>query len=268
MLEAQLISIAVGIFIGLVMAITGAGGSILAVPILVFSLNLSIVQSAPIALLAVMIAAIASTVQGLYRKTVRYKAGALIGCFGILFAPIGVWVAKYAPNQILSLIFAAVLVYVALRMWNESTQNQNNDESKPPLACVLNPATSRLFWTAPCTKRLIATGSAAGLLSGLLGVGGGFVIVPSLRSVSNFDMQTVTATSLMAIALISMVTIASYSVNTDIDWGIAVPFISSTMLSMFVFRGFSHKISANVSQRGFALLTLVAATLLLIKLCY
>lgn len=261
-LDAHLISIALGLFTGLVLALTGAGGSILAIPLLAFGLHLSMAQAAPIGLLAVMLASSLGALQGLRAGIVRHKAAMLIAGFGILLAPFGVWLAHRASNQHLSLIFAIVLGYVAWRMWQQNTQNLQANELQPAPACVLNPATSRLFWTAPCTKRLMITGSLAGFLSGLLGVGGGFVIVPSLRKVSNFDMQTIIATSLMAIAIVSAVSIATYLLHSDILWQMAIPFAASTMVSMLIFRLISPRIPAAISQRGFAVLAITAALML------
>jgi uncharacterized membrane protein YfcA len=265
MIDVQLISICLGLFVGLVLALTGAGGSILAIPLLIFGLNLSITQATPIALLAVMSAASVGAAQGFSTGVVRYKTALLIAAFGIAFAPLGVWLAKWSPVLVLNLVFAAVLVFVAWRMWQQSTQTLQTNENKPAPACVINTATSKLFWTALCTKRLIITGGVAGLLSGLLGVGGGFVIVPSLRKVSNFDMQTIIATSLAVIALISATSFFTYLLQGDIKWKIATPFVVSTMIGMFAFRLISNKIPAKFSQRSFAMISVIAAVIMIIK---
>ena len=265
MFDAQFISIVLGLIVGFILALSGAGGGIFAIPLLVFGLHLNLTQAAPIALLAVMSAASVGAIQGLNKGIVRYKTALLMAAFGIAFAPLGVWLAKHAPTQYLSLMFALILVYIATRMWHRDFKKVYDNANNPPPACALNPATSKLFWTANCTKRLVVTGSAAGLLSGLLGVGGGFVIVPSLRKVSNFDTQTIIATSLAVIALVSAGSVATYLLHGDINWNIAVPFVVSTMLSMFVFRLFSHKIPSKISQRSFAVLAVLAALLMLIK---
>lgn len=264
MSEAQLISIFLGLFIGFILAISGAGGGIFAIPILVFGLNLSITQSAPIALLAVVSAAGVGAIQGLKKGNVRYKTALLMAIFGIAFAPLGVWLAKRISTQYLSIVFAVILIYVATRMWKRDFKKTYENENNPPPACVLNPATSKLFWTAHCTKRLVAAGSLAGLLSGLLGVGGGFVIVPSLRKVSNFDIQTVIATSLTIIALVSAISVTTYVLQGDVNWAVAIPFVTSTVISMFAFRLISHKIPAQISQRSFAILAVIAALFMLI----
>ena len=265
MADIQLISIGLGLFVGFILALSGAGGGIFAIPLLMFGLNINLTQAIPIALLAVMSAASVGAIQGLNKGIVRYKTALLMAAFGIAFAPLGVWLAKRAPTQYLSLMFAAILIYVATRMWKRDFKKVYDNENNPPPACLLNPATSKLFWTAHCTKRLVATGSVAGLLSGLLGVGGGFVIVPSLRKVSNFDTQSIIATSLAIVALVSAGSVTTYLLHGDISWNIAIPFVVSTMIGMFVFRLFSHKIPSKMSQRSFAVLAVIAASLMMIK---
>jgi uncharacterized protein len=263
--DVIIISVFLGLFVGFILALSGAGGSIFAIPLLVFGLNLSLTQAAPIALLAVMSAASVGAVQGLNKGIVRYKTALLMATFGIAFAPLGVWLAKRTPTHYLSLVFAVILIYVATRMWKRDFKKVHDNENNPMPACVLNPATSKLFWTAHCTKRLVTTGGVAGLLSGLLGVGGGFVIVPSLRKVSNFDTQTIIATSLAVIALVSAGSVTTYLLHGDINWSVAVPFVASTMFGMFAFRLISHKIPARVSQRSFAVLAVIAALMLIAK---
>ena len=262
---ADFMPISLGLIVGLIMALTGAGGSILAIPLLVLGLNLSLPQAAPIALLAIMFGASVGAVQGLHTGIVRYKTALLIAGFGIAFAPIGVWLAQHASGQILNLCFAIILIFVAFRMWQQNAQALPSGESKTAPVCAINPVNSKLFWTASCTKRLISTGAITGLLSGLLGVGGGFVIVPSLQKVSNFNTQTIIATSLAATAIISASSVATYLLHGDIYWKIAVPFVASATVSMLAFRLVSHKIPAKISQRSFAVLAVLAAILMLIK---
>lgn len=268
MLEPYMISIGLGLFVGLVLALTGAGGSILAIPLLAIFLHLNMTQAAPIGLLAVMLAASVGAVQGLRIGIVRYKAATLIAACGLLLAPIGVWLAHQMPNSLLSLVFVAVLAFVARRMWQQSSSMADAETEKPAPACAVNPATSRLFWTAPCTHRLIATGSLAGFLSGLLGVGGGFVIVPTLHKVSNLEMRTIVATSLAVVALISATSVVSYWVHRQIDWAIAWPFTIATMVGMLVGRLLSGQISNQMTQRGFSVLAGLVALGMLLKIFF
>ncbi|MEE9331694.1 MAG: sulfite exporter TauE/SafE family protein [Methylophilaceae bacterium] len=265
MIELSTISVALGLFVGFIMALTGAGGSVLAIPLLTFGLGLSFTEAAPIALLAVMSGASIGSIQGLHKGTVRYKTALLISGFGIALAPLGVLLAKHASTQVLSLSFGVVLIYVAWYMWTKNTEALHVATDKPPSPCEINPATSKLFWTAYCTKRLAVTGAISGLLSGLLGVGGGFVIVPSLQKVSNFDFQTIIATSLTIIALVSAGAVITHLLHSGINWAVAVPFVISTMVSMLAFRMISHKIPTTITQRLFAIFAIFAASLMLIQ---
>ena len=257
--EITLISAGLGLLIGLVLALTGAGGTILAIPLLIFSLGLSVQQAAPIALLAILAASSIGALQGLNKGIVRYKAAMLIALLGVLCAPVGVLAAHWLPRPMLNGLFSGILIAVAMRSWKHANVIDESNPSAPPPACTINPATSRLFWTAPCTRSLIATGGLAGLLSGLLGVGGGFVVVPSLQRVTNFSQQTIVATTLAAIALISMSSLMTYSAKSNIEWNIAIPFMLSTTFAMLVLSSLRNSIPNTVSQKGFALLCFVAA---------
>jgi uncharacterized protein len=258
----DIIPVVLGLFVGLILATTGAGGAILSIPLLVFFLNLSITQAAPIGLFALALSAGVGALLGLKAGIVRYKAAALMAVIGIMTAPVGVWLSHALPINFVGILFAGVLAYVAWRMLHETYSESTNIEAAP---CQINPATSKLFWTAPCTARLGTAGSLAGVLSGLLGVGGGFVIVPALRKVSNLELQTIIATSLAVIALISTSSLLTYIWHFAIDWKIALPFGLSTLAGMLIGRLFSTKITAKNSRQAFAMLALIVAIMLAIK---
>lgn len=263
--DVSIISAGLGLLVGLVLALTGAGGAILAIPLLIFALHLSVPQAAPIALLAIFVASSMGALQGLLGGIVRYKTALLIAAFGLAFAPVGVALSRYVPLQWLNVTLALVLVFVAVRIWQQSADNASSNEDKPAPACALNPATSKLFWTAPCTKRLVLTGSLTGLLSGLLGVGGGFVIVPSLNKVSNFSAPTIVATTLAVVALVSAGSLVMHMQGSPVLWSIALPFTAGTTLGMLILGRWRHHVPSHISQRGFALLCLLAAVYLTLK---
>jgi uncharacterized protein len=266
MSEIEIVSAILGSTIGIILALTGAGGAMLAIPLLVFFLDLTIYQAAPIALLAVFLASSIGAIQGLSKGFVRYKAALLIATIGMMVAPLGVKLAQQASDQLLSLTLVLILLFISFRSWKMANRKiaDNSHLSQP--ACMINPATSRLFWTASCTKRLVGTGMLAGILSGLLGVGGGFVIMPSLNKVSNLNNQTIIATTLAAVSLITISSITSHIQFSVVNWHIAMPFTASTILAMFICsETINTKISKQISQKGFAFLCLVAAIHLSIK---
>ena len=270
-------SILLGLLVGFVLAITGAGGAILSLPLLVFFLHLKMIEAAPISLMAIMISAGLAAALGLRSGIVRYKAATLLATFGVVCAPLGVYVAHQLPEKVLAILFSIVLLVVSWRAFQKfqtptlligddcDDPNGCDEEDKEEPACAVNPATSKLFWTAPCTKRLILTGGFSGFLSGLLGVGGGFIIVPTLHSISNLETKMIVATSLAVIALVSMASAFSYAGNGIILWGVALPFVSATVVGMLLGRMLHSKISSHVSVLIFGILSLVIAVAMLIK---
>jgi uncharacterized protein len=262
----EIMSAILGIFIGLTLALTGAGGTMLAIPLLVFFLPISIFQAAPIALIAVLMASSVGAIQGLRKGTVRYKTALLIASTGIALAPVGVKLAEHASDQLLSLALASALFFIGMQSWRQARQHETDTTHRPTPVCMLNPVTSRLFWTASCTRRLIGTGAITGLMSGLLGVGGGFIIVPSLHRVSNFSHQTVIATTLSIVSIIAISSIASHLHSNNIMWSAAIPFALSTTLTMLII---SEKVSPQIPkhfvQHSFAILCFIAAVSLAIQ---
>ena len=113
---------ALGALVGLLLALTGAGGGILAVPLLVFALHLGVAEAAPIGLLAVGVAAAMSAALGLRDGIVRYRAAILMGGLAMVLAPLGVAAAQRVPNAPLTIAFAAVLALSAWRMWQRGAQ--------------------------------------------------------------------------------------------------------------------------------------------------
>lgn len=255
-----------GTTVGLTLALTGAGGGIVAVPLLVFALHLELAQAAPAGLLAVGLAATLGAALGLREGKVRYRAALLIGGTGMLMAPLGVSLAQQLPNGPLMVAFAVVLAWSALSMYSRSRGIEAGPTvellaERPP--CVRSPRTGRLIWTKPCAWVLARTGLSSGLLSGLLGVGGGFVIVPALTRYSNLAADGIVSTSLAVIALVSISGVASAAAHGAIEWAIALPFACGAGAALLVGRRLAKPWSGPALQRCFAVLSLVVALLLL-----
>lgn len=244
-------SIAIGILVGLILALTGAGGTIVAVPLLMLGLHLEVASAAPIALLAVCVAAGTGTVLGLREGIVRYRAAGLIALVGALVTPLGVMLAHRLPPAPLALLFAIVLIYVAQRMFREASLDNYDSTRAPP--CGVDPATGRLRWTWRCMMHMGAAGAVTGMLSGLLGVGGGFVIVPALRRTTDLSMQSIVASSLMAITLVSAAAVAATAYTEHLDWHMALPFMLATLIGMLLGRRVASRISGPKLQQGFAI---------------
>lgn len=254
-MEILLISLMLGAVTGLILALTGAGGTIIAIPLLVFGLNLPMTQAAPVALLAVALsAAIAAYLAFSRLKIVRYRAAGLIATLGMLAAPLGIWIAQFLPDLLLTLLFSMVLAYVSWRMFQSSRQHEIPEKnlSSDSAPCQLDTANGRFIWNEPCAKALALAGLATGFLSGLLGVGGGFVIIPALKRATTLPMQSLVATSLAAIALISTAGFLTAAFFGVMEWMIAIPFSLGAISGMLLGRRYSDRFNETLLQRGFA----------------
>ncbi|TDV14388.1 hypothetical protein C7408_10869 [Paraburkholderia caballeronis] len=255
---AMLTSALLGSVVGLILALTGAGGAIVAVPLLVFGLGLEVARAAPIGLLAVGLSAGVGALLALREGHVRYKAAALMAATGSVVSPLGLWVAHRVPDAPLTLAFACVLALVAWRMLRAARGASGHDNDgaahrQTSLPCRLDLARGKLDWTAPCARALALSGAGAGFLSGLLGVGGGFVIVPALRRASDIPMQQIVATSLAVIALVSTTGVVASAASGHMLWIAALPFAAGALVGMLGGRGLARHVSGARLQQAFAL---------------
>jgi uncharacterized membrane protein YfcA len=263
----SVISIGLGAFVGMMMALTGAGGGILSVPLLVFGLNLSIASAGPIGLLAIAVAGSLGAINGLRTKLLRYRAVLVMAVLGIVLAPVGVYLAQRIPNQPLLIVFASILIVVSIRMLIQAQQEitGNVPKERPAPPCKLDQSIGRLIWSVPCARSLMGSGAVAGFLSGLLGVGGGFIIVPALKKVTDLPMQSIVATSLGVLALISITGVTSAAVAGHLNWSIGIPFAGGAVAGMLLGSVIAKQISGPRIQQAFAIFTFFISLSLLYK---
>ncbi len=257
-----MLAVALGAIIGLVLALTGAGGGVLAIPLLVFGLHLPLQQAAPVGLVAVGLASALGAAMGLRQGIVRYRAAALIGAAGMLMAPVGVVMAQHLPNRPLLAAFALVLIYTAWRMLRRPVLVDSSAQAVP---CRVSAADQRLTWTRPCARALVGTGLISGILSGLLGVGGGFVIVPALTRYTDLSVRSIQATSLAVIALVSVSGVSAAAIQGSLPWDVASPFAGGAALALLLGQQVAGKLDAKRLQQAFAWFTLAVAFLMLAR---
>jgi uncharacterized membrane protein YfcA len=263
---ATLAPLLLGMLSGTLLGLTGAGGAIIAVPLLVFGLGMPMVAAAPVALLATAIGAGTGALLGLRQGILRYKAAAVMSACGLLLSPLGLWAAGYLPNQPLVLLFSLVLFYVSISMFLRAKQ-------PPPIACdgavgppcLLDQTRGKLTWTLPCFRAMLTAGGSAGLLSGLLGVGGGFVIVPALRKVTDLPMRSIVATSMGVIAIVSIGSVLGATLEGTMHWRIGVPFAAGAFVGLLLGRWIGHRLDHHVLQRVFAAFAFIVACAMLTK---
>lgn len=256
-----------GTLVGLVLALTGAGGAILAVPLLLFGLHLKLAEAAPISLLSVALAAGTGAFLAWRARTLRYRAAGLMAVAGVAAAPIGQAWAQVVPERPLTLVFAAVLAIAAARTLLQAARELRGEEATRSrrAPCHLGEASGRLRWTAPCALGLALAGAGTGLLSGLLGVGGGFVLVPALLVLTDLPMKAVIATSMGVIALVSAGAALHAAWQGQLAWPIALPFAFGALAGLLAGRRWAEHLRGPRLQQGFGVLSLLVAAGLVLR---
>lgn len=199
-----------GALVGTVLGVTGAGGGILAVPALALGMGWPIQQATPVALLAVASSAAIGALEALQQGLVRCRAALVIAAAGVPLASLGARLAHALSQPVLLKLFAAIMLLVAIRLLSQASRRVASSGQNSRF-CVgrIDPDTGRLIWSWAAGSAFVAIGALAGLLAGLFGMGGGFVIVPMMRKLTNLPMHGIVATSLMAIALIGSGSVVS-----------------------------------------------------------
>jgi len=263
----------IGVFIGLVLGLTGAGGSIFAVPLLVLLLSLPVNEAVGIALGAVAVSALYGTVNNWRYKTILWIPALILAVFGALLAPLGKWLGHQVQDTQLIGAFSLLAIVIAARMWRQTIKHPERarvvrsgrispgEFIKP--VCRISPA-GQFKWRLPCVGSLVLGGLVVGLLTGLFGVGGGFLIVPLLLFLTQVSMQQAVGTSLLIITVVSGAGFVSYAVtSSELDWQLLGLLSAGGLVGMIIGNLVGHKIAGPQLQRVFAASLVLVAILMM-----
>lgn len=255
----MLLAIVYGAVVGMALGLTGGGGSILAVPLLMFGLGVPPADAVAMSLVSVAATALVGATQSLRHGLVVWQPSMIFAAGGMLSAPAGAAMGRHVPHDALIIAFALLAVTVGSLMWRAARRNPAQASAVRAVVfapgsgpvCVLAPD-GQLRFTAPCAAVLAAIGLGTGFLSGLLGVGGGFLIVPALVLVTRMGVHRAVATSLLIIALIGLSGAATAVWQGRIDWTVLAPFAAGGALAMVATRAFAARVAGPKLQETFA----------------
>lgn len=247
---------AIGFVIGLVLGLTGAGGSVIAVPLFLLLLGLPATDAMGLSLGVVLVATVIGVLLRIKQRCMQWRLGLYMAASGMLFAPMGRYLSQLIPEDVLVLCFTMLAIFLARKMWRSTNGSPSSLTTEPKKIPESNQASR---------YRLITCGGLFGLVSGLFGVGGGFLIVPVLTLYAGINMQQAIATSLLVIGLISAAgftyqlvslgTLPTHMILTT-GTGASVGILLGTL--------FSNQLNATLLKRLFAIIVvaLMSGTLI------
>ena len=241
-----------GVLIGFTLGLVGGGGSILAVPLMVYVVG---VQSPHLAIGTSALAVAANALAGLWNhareQNVNWRCGGSFALAGVIGALGGSTLGKAFDGQKLLFLFALLMLVVAAAMYRGRGETgvdgvRCNRDNLP---------------------KVIIFGFATGLLSGFFGIGGGFLIVPALVASTSMPIYRAIGTSLVAVAAFGVTTAANYAASGLLDWPLAASFIAGGIVGSMLGATAARKLSASKGRLNtiFAALIVIVAGYMLYR---
>lgn len=231
--------------IGLALGTLGGGGSILTVPVLVYVLGfdpkLAIVMSLPVVGAAALVGVLSHWRAG----NVRLQTAATFGSVAMVGSYTGARASVWFSGRAQLLILGTVMVAAAVSMLRNAAEEEPQDSASPRPALLL------------------AVGLGVGVLTGLIGIGGGFLIVPALVILGRVPMKAAVGTSLLVIVLNSTSGFLGHYGREVVPWGFVMRFTSVAMIGILAGTALVHHIPTRQLKRAFAFLLVIIGALIL-----
>lgn len=256
------VALGAGALIGLSLGALGGGGSILAVPVLVYLLDQSAVQATTGALVVVGVTSAFGAVAAHRQGLVRPGRGAAFGAVGIGGAALGARAAVHVPDDVLLGAFAALMLVVGLAM---AVRHRRTRPGSETTSAGVDTPILRLregfLCDCPRAVKVLVTATGVGLLTGFLGVGGGFLVVPALVLALGLPMATAAGTSLLVITITSTVALlVRAGSGAAPDWGVVAALTAASALAAVAGTRVAARTDTRRLAAAFTALVLAVAT--------
>lgn len=245
--------IALAILIGLLLGLLGGGGSILTVPVLVYVADLSAKNAIVTSLIVVGLTSVIAVINHARHGFVCWKTGATFGTAGMIGAFLGGRSSAHVPDPILLVLFAGVMIAASVSMLRKQPLALEPVESKN-LCPIHLPVMAILF-----------DGLLVGFVTGLVGVGGGFLLVPALNFLAGLPMHAAIGTSLFIIVLQSGAALAGHAGHMHIDPELTALVAGFAIFGSLIGSFASGRISSRYLKPGFGVFVLILGGFILVK---
>jgi hypothetical protein len=238
--------IAASLVIGVALGVLGGGGSILTVPVLVYLAGLEAKQAIATSLFVVGVTSAAGVISHAKAGRVRWRTGLLFGVAGMTGAYAGGRLAEFIPGGVLLTLFGLMMVATAIAM----IRGRRNGGPK------------NVHHELP-VMRVLIDGVVVGLVTGLVGAGGGFLVVPALALLGGLPMGVAVGTSLLVISMKSFAGLAGYLSSVQMDWGLALLVTSVAVVGSLAGGLFAGRIPQDTLRKIFGWFVIVMGVFVL-----
>lgn len=238
------LAVALAVLVGVSLGLLGGGGSILTVPLLAYVAGMEAKQAIATSLLVVGVTSAVSTLSHARAGRVQWRSGLMFGAAGMVGAYLGGLLSYMVPGTILLTAFTVVMIATGIAMI------RGRKTCEP---------TTR---TMPVAKVLVM-GLGVGVVTGAVGAGGGFLVVPALALLGGLPMPVAVGTSLLVITMNSAAGLAGHLSTVPIDWTIAGAVTAAAVLGSLLGTRLTAHVDPNAVRRAFGWFVLLMASLIL-----
>ncbi|NNC22653.1 sulfite exporter TauE/SafE family protein [Salinisphaera sp. USBA-960] len=270
--------ITLGILVGLALGLTGGGGSIFAVPLLVYVVGMPVHAAIAVSLATVAVTSLFGAAEGVSRGLVEIRAGLIVAVAGMVTAPLGILAGDFVDERWLLTAFGMLTIIVAVRMGRAALRSPENTNAvrsalqREPEGHGLEPCqradsseAGGLRLRPRCVALLASIGGGVGVISGFFGVGGGFLVVPFLVRLTRLGMHRAVGTSLLVIGCTGMSGLFSaLVVGRSLDMNILYLFLGGSLVGMFLGRRVARYLAGATLQLLFAIALVAIGALILV----
>jgi uncharacterized membrane protein YfcA len=281
-----LLTLPLGVLIGITLGAVGGGGSILAVPVLVYAVGLEARAATTASLVVVGVAALGGMVGHWRADRVRGVTGTTFGLAGVGGSVVGSLLNRSVNSHVLLLAFAALTFLAAWSMWSRrrrlvlvacagdttlvAGQAADDDPalSSSSVAAISPTTATSLPRRGPgfgTIAKVFVAGTVVGFVPGFFGVGGGFVVVPALVLALGYAMPVAIGTSLLVIAINSTAALLSRMATAGVDWHVALPFAGTALVGSIIGKRIADRLPAATLIGWFVALLVLVATYMAIQ---
>jgi uncharacterized membrane protein YfcA len=242
------LALVLALLIGVSLGLLGGGGSILTLPILTYAIGMATKQAIAASLFVVGVTSAIGAIAHARAGQVRLRTALLFGAAGMIGAFVGGRLAADVPGGVLLVLFAGMMIATAIAMLRA-----------PRLPAGGAPVPAHEL---PIGKLLIE-GGVVGAVTGLVGAGGGFLVVPALVLLGRIPMRIAVGTSLVVISMKSFAGLAGHLGHVDVAWPITLAVTAAAVLGSLAGGRLAGRIPADALRRGFGVLVLAMAAFVL-----